>query len=187
MLKKSAQYANSPALREFQLASREYTEACRVFTPIRIAASHSRSTDEEIIRLHRARPVYKLACQKYHEARAKFVSAMREIKTPVYQISNRDLDSMTVEANERVIGQELRKEAALKELGGQEAVDAIMAEVIARRKAREEGFDLEKYENATKPLMGDKPFKLDDESAADPLDLDSDPFGDNTLKARGVK
>jgi hypothetical protein len=169
---KAIQHTNSGPLHEFKIATREYREACKKFTQIRILASHPAATLEQIARLHYAKPEYRESCRQYNNARLKYIASVQvlaDAASPNTVISNKELYNTEIKANDWAIGQELRKEAALKELGGQEAVDAIMAEVAERRKAREEGFDLEKYENATKPLMGDKPFKLDD---------DGTPFGE---------
>jgi hypothetical protein len=183
---KAVQYRNSEALHEFEIASREYKDACKEFTKIRIAASHPASSMEQVMRLHLARPVFKEACRVYNVARMKYIGSVQSLakQNPV-TVSNKEILNVDVEANEAAITKELRREAALRELGGEKAVAEIMAMVEERRKARQEGFDPAVYEEATAPVVGNT-FAFEG-SAVDPLDLDSDPFGDQALKNRGVK
>lgn len=186
MLRKSIQYENSGPMHEFKLASAAYKAACREFTRIRIAASHPMSTTEQIVALHRARPVYKQDCQIYAEARAAYINSVQLIaQAKVTPISNRTLASLTVEANEKAITDEIRKEAIIKDFGGNEAVQQIVDYLAERQRNKAEGFDPMQYEEATKPIAGNT-FAFES-SEADPVNLDSDPFGDDTLRARGVK
>jgi hypothetical protein len=183
---KAIQYQNSEALWEFQQASRVYKDACKEFTKVRIAASHPSSSMEQVMRLHLARPVYKNECRVYNMARMKYIDSVRALAVlnPV-TVSNKEIYNMDVQANEVAITKELRREAALKELGGEKALAEIMDMLAERKKAREDGFDPAMYEDATAPIAGTT-FAFEG-TAVDPLDLDSDPFGDQTLKNRGVK
>jgi hypothetical protein len=183
--KKALQYTNSEAMHRFKDATIAYRNACKIHSELRIAASHPKSSEDAIVRYHRARPAFKQACVVYNEARIAYANSVTAARTPISQISNKDIMLLEQEVNNKTLGEELRKEAIVKDFGGHKNVYAIIEYLEERRAARAEGFDLEAIENADSPIVGNT--MAFDESAANPLDLDSDPFGDNTLKARGVK
>lgn len=80
-------------VQEFKSAAVAYSQACKVYTPFRIAADYPLASAETIVAHHLALKVYKEECKKYHAARDRYVSIIRSQTVKMPSISNAELSS----------------------------------------------------------------------------------------------
>jgi hypothetical protein len=129
---KAVQNVHAEAYAEFQLASKVYSNACKVYTPYRLAASHPLSSEKAIVEEFKARKIYKEACRAYHLARAKFVGAVREqaINSGEIRVSDMELSETMIRANQAAIIEHSRQNAFARGISER---DIVMAKAVVNR------------------------------------------------------
>lgn len=132
---KSIQLINPDELEIFRAATTEYKQACRIYTPFRLAKDSPRATSEEIVAHEFALRVYRRECAKYHEARNAFAAAVRNQATKIPEMSNEDYMDLNIATNERALIQEERRNATLQAMGldSEEALEDMRNKIDAAR------------------------------------------------------
>ena len=110
---RAAQKINPGGLEEFSLASIRYKQACKKFTLQRLSWKRKDASNEELGAYTRALEVYKTECVLYNEARSKYIGSIRAAMVQLPNPTNDELFSITIEANERAITEQIRREAKL--------------------------------------------------------------------------
>lgn len=124
---RAAQKVNSEGLEEFSLASIRYKQACKKFTLQRLSWKRKDATNEELGAYTRALEVYRTECVLYNDARSRYIGSIRAAVIQLPNPSNDELYAITIEANERAITEQIRREARLATVTPEEIAIARQA------------------------------------------------------------
>jgi hypothetical protein len=168
----------SAVIAEFKAASMRYSQACKTFTPYRIAADYPLATPDVIVAYHLALKEYKRECKIYQTARDKYVSIIRAQSMKLPEISDSEAGRLEIGLSIKDIKKEEQKYSI-------SARQQAMAYAVVTRRPDESPQDaadrgLREFDEAQRSECGGS-WNLGSEEKEDPTLGDFEPLPDKSI------